>query len=310
MLDIGVLIQDEESVYTEEGIRELKRQGINVVGILWKFVISCGGEEILGFREICKNFCRSGIQVYTVTLPKGWGNQSNSIINRNIEQRKKFLEWMKKLIEIAGEAGMKTVPVYTSGACLPYSETWRVDSALDFITQLLPYTENSGVRLAIVNAQYTVEESPDTSVRETYRSDFWSIDSIPRLHDFIAQIHSPNVGICFDTGISNRNGTVLEDMFTIKDSILHFYLNDTATRQEKPVQPGYGTVPWVGLGRIIKEMGYDIPLFVNAAVSSNVDYSKIITETKALLNGNVYTRPDGGRIGKDRDTGRILVKVE
>lgn len=153
MFDVGVFINERKSVFTDEGISGLEMQGVNKIGLAWELLASCecGGNQ--DFRWISKRLRESGIDFYTVTVPKGWGRQPFSITNENEEQRYAFLEWMQKLIGIVGACGAKIVPVYTSGACLPYSRRTCTESALDFINRLIPSAKDAGVRLALVNAK-------------------------------------------------------------------------------------------------------------------------------------------------------------
>lgn len=305
MFDIGVFINEERLILTDKGISALKRQGVNKIGLAWELLISREGDENPRFKEIAEGLHGSCMDIYTVTTPRGWGNQPFSITNQDEGQRDVLLNWMQKLIRIAGQSGARIIPVYTSGACLPYSEEKCTKAALDFIGQLVPCAEDAGVKLALVNSYYALGEN-DGQVSCEVR---FLIDSAQRLYDLAAEIKSPHVGICFDTGVSNMKRTALEDMHLLKDYIIHFYLSDTMKKQKNMLQPGYGNVPWVGLGRIIKEMNYTFPVFVNAPSYGGADFSKVITETQALLDGKVYTRPDGGIIGKDQVSGRIIIRA-
>ena len=124
--------------------------------------------------------------------------------------------------------------------------------------------------------------------------------------------HVEGLYACVDISRSHAQGHALEDFFLLRNWVGALYLSDNGGPGDETgsCQPGYGTVPWRGLGKAILEMAVQPSLYINAppydAPGRRGTPELAVLECQAVLEGRSLISPAGGYSGKGCD-GRILM---
>lgn len=72
-------------------------------------------------------------------------------------------------------------------------------------------------------------------------------------------------------------------------------------------QPGWGSAPFVAILKDVKQNMPSLPLFLNGVRHQNAPLEIVWKELNALMEGNVYISPAGGRFGRN-EYDRLLIK--
>lgn len=198
---------------------------------------------------------------------------------------------LEKALAAAQALGAQSLVVSVVGAFVPMApadEAERAEAALRRTAQL---AKDAGAALLVQNRQGD------------------KMEKLVRMMDALEGA----AGICLDVGLAQqmggdqRAGSAMEHYHLAGKHLAQMYLADYAYKEKERRQPGYGNVPWVGLGELLARRGRPLPLFIRAPFLGGAGPDVVLCETEALLAGRVYTRPDGGLIGKNNETGRIII---
>lgn len=200
----------------------------------------------------------------------------------------------------AAALGAKTVLLRAGKSC----DRGRDESV--FVPALKEYrrlAEEKGLRLLLTNR------------KEFDAGLFMSSEKFIRLADV------SGVRIAHDLGFSHAQASALEDFYDFGDRTELLLISDNYGRearnnpdwctQEMMIpgemrQPGYGTLPIVGIMRLVRKTRPEMPVFINGTRYRDADLPLVMLETKTLLGGRVFISPAMARKGRNAE-GRLLI---
>lgn len=129
------------------------------------------------------------------------------------------------------------------------------DYNLRWFREILPTAARLGLRVEIENMfdYYHVQQSGDPAYVYT---------TAAQLLRLVDALHSPQVGLCLDTGHANISGQDVPGMIRAYGSRLEcLHLNDNYGRtsgllEDLHLPPGEGTLDWNAIFRALREVGY------------------------------------------------------
>ena len=255
----------------ESWVPDLRLQGITAVELSYLQLMS-HPESVLerGVRQLNQ----AGIRVWSVHAPSP--NDQDYLLSRpNDLDRRRAVETNKTVLERVALSGASVAVIHPGRESGPVRDSAVVSRFLKSLEELLPVAERLGVRLALENMQ-PLEPAP------------WRIGLDSReLRQMVEQLQCESLGVCFDTGHAYRHHSFREDMEVLKDTIIHFHLDDNDTTRDLHLPPGYGSIPWDDFIDLFQTMDFTDPIVIEARPWQGDGYGQLCRETRALLEGKL-----------------------
>lgn len=279
MRKLGYLFHDRHAyaLPSDAHLDALAQADIGAVGLFWQHAADRDGNALPGFEALLERIASRGMALETLEGPEGFYDG---------EMR----EVVRRLIALAGAAGVKTVTLTTATACTMGAPETYFPLLREILDDLLAHAARAGVTLALRNGFFPKEGA----------------DRAEGLARMAEELSGAPFGLCLDTGVSNLRRAVLEEFYLMRPYLRQINLSDSIGGVCDRLQPGYGDAPWHGLALALDGMEQEVPLFLACRFFDGAPAAEAARETRALLDGRVYTRPDGGVIGRAHYTGRIL----
>ena len=277
----GLLFHDryEYALPTGQRLAALADAGITAIGLPWEHLVGRDGMERHTLDALRRDMAAAGVSLATVEAPSGTYDEE-------------MCELIRGLIGVAGTCGARIVTLCTGGACMPGAPSDYFDVLLRVLRELLPEARRAGITLAL---------------RKEYDPMRHASDRSEKLVRAVQACGDAAVRLCMDVGLSNLHRSALENFHLMQPWLVQVNLSDSRDGMCDRLQPGYGNAPWDALGRLLAARP-DIRLFLACRHFDGAALPVVQAETRALLEGRVYTRPDGGWIGRQEPAGRLLIR--
>ncbi len=138
---------------------------------------------------------------------------------------------------------------------------------------------------------------------------------------FLRLSKAAGVKIAHDLGFSHSQASALENYYDFEEETELLLVSDNYGREarNKPdwvthdmmipgdmLQPGYGTLPVVGIMKLVRRDHPDMPVFVNGSRYGGASLAQVMLETRTLFGGRVFISPCQARKGRGGD-GRLII---
>jgi|LSQX01.1.fsa_nt_gb sugar phosphate isomerase/epimerase len=171
-----------------------------------------------------------------------------------VEERDLALRHQTALLRGAG--ALDAAHVVLHGGELPVGAPTQpqLERFLRSLEQLLPVAEEAGVLIALENLP------PDHLCR-----------SLEQLAWLLERLDPRRVGFCCDTGHAELTGTPASDFVRqFRDRLLGVHLHDNHGDSDAHLFPGLGGIDWEGFFGALREVGYTLPLTLEALPPSEL----------------------------------------
>lgn len=194
---------------------------------------------------------------------------------------------VESILRFCGAAGIGGMVLSAPGFFRPFAAETDFEALCNALGRLAACGRENGARLLLKN-------SPG--------------DRYEKLARMVRTVDAAALVLCLDTGNAHLSGSVPEQYFLAGGRLAGMSLGDHLRGDKARMQPGYGDIPWAGLGRLLEEHPGLLELYVDAPFAGAATVGTVMDEVRALLEGRVYTSPAGGVIGKDPFTGRLMIR--
>lgn len=286
-----------ETLFDDKELYKAAEQGIRYISAPFELIES---EPKKVIKERAAAIASAGIKVDTSHPRFGQYNSQNSLVNQYALQRKQYLEQLKDGIDRMSLLGVRVTTLHTGGSCLPAAPDWAWELCAESVRELEEAAKDSGIVIVIENTFYRMPQCWDGAYAASdaannampAQSSNVVYDDINKICKLIDGIDSPNVKSCFDAGHAHYLGDLAADHEMMGKRIHLYHLHDNARNNDMHLAPGYGTLNWEALGKLIANNKTASPAYIEASPWMLGSHALMIRQTKALVNG--------GRQGEDR----------
>ena len=243
--------------------------------------------KTLGFDALEVSYCKNGeisqntsISMY-IELNKKIKEQSlvissistlllndMSIISDIKEERNEAMNICKNMIEAANLLDVPTVSISPGKVQVNDNYINYYNKSLEQVGVLLDYAKKNNVILCIENVWQGLLLSP------------------MEMNNYVNYLDNCNLGVCIDIGNALLNGFPQHWLKTMGNKVKKIHITDLKIRRNLIYEfknPGQGDVKWREIMQIIKEIGFDQYLTVEAYTKTNVsDEERIRTLSECL----------------------------
>ena len=277
----GVEMLDDAS------LENLALQGVTAISVPYDFIETA---PIGVIKERASALAAHGIKADTSHPRFGSYNTENSLVNQYDIPRKRYFEQLKFGFERLSILGVRVAPLHTGGCCTPSAPDWALELCAESIFAILETAKDCGLLLALENTFYYDPMRWDGAAPAAVNGrpkgvsdiEYDDIDKLCRLIDTIA---SPNVKGCFDAGHAHYLGSLAGDHEKMGGRIALYHIHDNNRAYDMHLTPGYGTLNWEELGRLMMGNEAASPFFIEASPWTENGYGLMLRQTQALLSG-------------------------
>ncbi|MDR2992975.1 MAG: sugar phosphate isomerase/epimerase [Bacillus cereus] len=243
--------------------------------------------KTLGFDALEVSFCRNGeisqttpVSMYK-TINKQLKEQSltissistlllndMSIISDDKEERNEAMNICKNMIEAASLLDVPTVSISPGRVQTHNNYINYYRQSLEQVGVLLDYAQKNHITLCIENVWQGLLLSP------------------MEMENYINHLNNSNLGVCIDIGNTLLNSFPQHWLKTMGNKVKKIHITDLKKRRNSIYEfrdPGHGDVEWVEIMQIIKDIGFDEYLTIEAFTRTNVsDEERIVTLSNCL----------------------------
>ncbi len=256
-----------------ETIAQWRAQNVTTIEAPPNFFLDADEATI---KAAAQAFRDAGIAVRSVHAPFGG---DNNLSHLDAEKRRGAIEMHKRVLQRVGWAGVQLIIVHPSVASKDEDIPEMSRVIVDSLAELVPVAEENGVKLALENM---LPRHPGSDCAQ--------------LRSFVTQIHSPWLGVCFDTGHAHVSAKMTGAFASsaagfeiLKDLVITFHLHDNDGTRDMHLPPGYGTVNWNDFAASLRDMNFTEPITIESPSWAGSGFAHLQRETGALLTHGQLT---------------------
>ena len=223
-------------------------------------------------KEISDWFRGSGVVLNSVHAPLyadyEWGRAGSPPVNiASIDRaaRVDAMDEIKRALEIAEQIPFRFL-VQHLGVPNESFEEKKFEAAMTSIEHLRAFAKPLGVRILLENIPNELS-TPD------------------RLVEMIRGAHFDDVGVCFDFGHANMEGSVREAFEILRSHIRSTHVHDNDKSKDLHLWPGQGTIDWKEAMELLRSAPQTPPLLLEVADDEKGNLLEKLGETFEKLEG-------------------------
>jgi len=223
-------------------------------------------------KEIAEWFRGSGIPLNSVHSPLyadyEWGRAGAPPVNiASIDRAARIdaMDEIKRALEIAEQIPFRFLIQHLGAPNESFSEK-KFEAAMTSIEHLRAFAKPLGVRILLENIPNELS-TPD------------------RLVEMIRGAHFDDVGVCFDFGHANMEGSVSAAFEIVRSHICSTHVHDNDKTKDTHLWPGQGTIDWNEAIELLGSAPQTPPLLLEVAEDEKMNSLEKLSETFEKLEG-------------------------
>jgi len=219
--------------------------------------------------NIAETFQRLPVQAYSIHAPYDDISQEDELA------RERAVQTHIRILEAGAVLGVHHIVLHASHI-MPHSErlTPRMTAAKDSLHRLAEHARSLEIMLAVENLGVFPEG--------VYLGD------LPQLQELVADLAPEVVGVCIDTGHANvQSDSPADYVRAFGDRVIAIHLSDNYGIRDDHIFPGAGgTVPWEEFFAALDEVGYALPITMEATLPEGMSLAEAARLSQEALAEN------------------------